>query len=257
MRFDPLSYLLGEMHNATSSLRYEDVAGQEVFIVGSGPSIDRTNLALIRDANVVLLNSAYQLASRFGKNNQFYWFCQDTRALLQLGPNVPPSIKKIITVHRFNRMWKVRSFLAKKDIFLQPRLAFRRTASQSASPLYQRISPRPYFKTGAPFLHNPNSPRIDLLPSTVMLTAISIFGGLGAQRICCLGFDLTPTSTLEARVSVSVQQPYKTGALPAERIEWFLYGLQQEMATHNQDLVNGSPGTYEKILQKDERFSLD
>ena len=252
MRFDPISYLLGELNNSTSRLHGEDFSDREVFIVGSGPSIDKTNLSLISDSKVILLNSAYQLAPRFGSNNQFYWFCQDTRALLSIGPNVPSSMKKIITIHRFNRMWQVKAFLGKEDIYLQPKLCLEKPKRKSGR--WSSLALKPKFKSNGPLLHNTGKNRIELLPSTVMLTAISIFGGLGASRITCLGFDLTPPNASEARVSGYVDQPYQTGKLPIDKIEEFLKGLRKEMEASGQELVNGSPMTHESVLRKVSQF---
>jgi hypothetical protein len=83
-----------------------------------------------------------------------------------------------------------------------------------------------------------------------MLTAISIFGGLGCRKITCLGFDLTPPTDDKSRVSAFVNQPYSTGSLPAKRIETLLAMLKVELDAKGQSLVNGSPGTFETVLPK-------
>jgi hypothetical protein len=83
-----------------------------------------------------------------------------------------------------------------------------------------------------------------------MLTAISIFGGLGSRKITCLGFDLTPPTDDKSRVSAFVNQPYKTGSLPAKRIETLLAMLKVELDARGQILINGSPGTFETVLPK-------
>lgn len=258
MHFDPVSFCIGELCNRAYMLQNEGLEGKEVFIVGSGPSIDHTRLDAVQNSIVVLLNSAYQLMHRFGENNRFYWFCQDTRALLKLGPLVPSGAKKIVTIHRFNRMMKVQGFMRASDIFLQPKFSFRRGSLQGARPARSRIRwslvPRPRFKTTPPLLHDPSEKRIELLPSTVMLTAISIFGGLGAKRISCLGFDLTPINESASRVTGLVHQPYKTGALPADHIEAYLRGLKSELSDRRQDIVNCSPDSHERVLPRSDEY---
>lgn len=254
MHFDPVTYFAGLLVNDLRSLTHEGIEGKEVVILGSGPSIDEVDLSKIENSIVVALNSAFQIFNRCGQSNRYYWFCQDTNALIEFLPKVPGDIVKLVTLHRFNRFFKVRQYLGPNDRFLQPKFSLYKKPHARQHWGIPSWSPRPLMNVGPPFLHNPKDATLTLLPSTVMLTAISLFGGLGAKRISCMGFDLTPTEHAGKRVSRSVKQSYETPGFPNESVSFYLKGLLSEMHDRAQTLVNCSPLTHEVVLPKDNRF---
>lgn len=249
MHFDPVTFFLGLRENRLASLTNDGFEGKDVFLVGSGPSIDHTDLAAIRDSFVIFLNSSFSLAPNFGAGNSYYWFCQDTTALLKLISHIPPQIRKLVTIHRFNKYLKVRKHMGAQDRFLQPRLSMRNRTSAQPWSLRAWI-PRPAMNSGPPYLHDKSSGRLTLFRSSVMLTAISMFGGLGAKDIYCMGFDLTPAEGEINRISKMVNQPYQTGKLPLDSIIICLEGLLREMVERDQGLWNCSPLTHDRVLPK-------
>jgi hypothetical protein len=255
MHFDPVTYFAGLLANDLPSLAHEGIEGKEVVILGSGPSIDEVDLSKIENSIVVALNSAFQLFHRCGQGNRYYWFCQDTKALVEFLPKIPSDIVKLVTLHRFNKFFKVRQYLRPNDRFLQPKLSLGKKPHAQRHWGVPSWSPRPLMNAGPPFLYNPKDSTLTLLPSTVMLTAISLFGGLGAKRISCMGFDLTPTDHAEKRVSSSVKQSYKTPGFANDSLSFYLKGLLSEIHDRGQTLVNCSPLTHEVVLPKDTRFN--
>ena len=254
MHFDPATFLFGLLDNKLSSVANEGIAGEDVFILGSGPSIDEVDLSAVRDSFVVALNSAFSLFRYCGSGNRYFWLCQDTRALLDFLPQVPREVSKLVTIHRFNKYSQLRGFLGPGDRFLQPKISIF-GQGQHHKPWRPRAwVPRPALKSGPPYLHDPTAAHLTLFPSTVMLTAISLFGGFGARNIYCMGFDLTPIDKEGNKVSALVHQSYRTTGFPRDSISSYLVGLSEEMKRNGQTLWNCSPLTFERVLRKSRKF---
>lgn len=254
MHFDPVTYLAGELVNALPTLKKDGINNREVVILGSGPSVDHVDLSLVSDSIVVSLNSAHQLCKYCGPGNRYYWFCQDTKVAIECLPNVADEIIKLVTVHRFNRFFKIFRHLQAKDKFLQPKISFGRNRSGTSLLGLRDYGVRPLMNRGEPYLYDARDDRLTLFPSTVMLTAISLFGGLGAKRVSCLGFDLTPLASVRKKLSEKVNQSYISNSFPNEEISVYLKGLLEEMRARNRELVNCSPLTYERVLPRCDRF---
>lgn len=169
-------------------------------------------------------------------------------------PRIPPGITKWITLHRFNKFLRIRRYLGRGDRFLQPRLSLRPKKTEKTSKSRFLWSPRPLMNSGPPFLYDPVSARLTLFPTTVMLTAISLFGGLGARRIVCMGFDLTPPNDDRKKVTHHVNQSYISPGFPNAIVNFYLEGLLDEMWRNGRELVNCSPLTHDVVLPKCSRF---
>jgi hypothetical protein len=255
MHFDPATFLFGLLDNKLSSVANEGIAGEDVFILGSGPSIDEVDLSAVRGSFVVGLNSAFSLFRYCGSGNRYFWFCQDTKALMEFLPQIPSEVSKLVTVHRFNKYSQIRGFLGPNDRFLQPRISIFGRGQHDKPWRLRAWVPRPAMKSGPPYLHDPTAAHLTLFPSTVMLTAISLFGGFGARNIYCMGFDLTPNDKEQKKVSNLVHQSYKNKGFPSDSISFYLAGLSEEMKQNGQTLWNCSPLTFERVLLKSHRFN--
>jgi hypothetical protein len=255
MHFDPVAYFAGLLVNDLRSLAYEGIEGKEVVILGSGPSIDEVDLSKIENSIVVALNSAFQIFNRCGQGNSYYWFCQDTKVMTELMPKIPNEIKKLVAPHRFNRFFKIKKHLGSSDRFLQPKITLKIKPDTKKHWGVPSWSPRPLLNAGPPFLHDPRDSKLTLFPSTVMLTAISLFGGLGAKKIYCMGFDLTPPSHEGKLISSHISQSYKNSGFSINSINFYLEGLLREIQIKNNEIFNCSPLTYDSVLPKDENFN--
>lgn len=60
---------------------HDKYKGEKCFIVGTGPSINKTDLSLIKDTYVFGVNTLYRAMDRFGKGNCWFWAVVDKNVL--------------------------------------------------------------------------------------------------------------------------------------------------------------------------------
>lgn len=250
MNFELQSYLLGKTINQTYRLKEEFCHIDSVYLIGSGPSIDITDLKKIQHSRAIFLNAAVHFEERIDPNNKKYWLCQDYLRAAELIKGIPEHITKIVTVNRFKRLNQIRKHLTKTDIFCQPRLGFKKM-NWGEDFNNTSFSLRPKIKLKEPFSHDPRESHITLLPDTVMLTAISIMIGFKVRNIYLLGFDAEPKRKDGISYSSAVQQKSHAGAgFDIRKIEAYLRALLEEAKKSNLTIKNLSPMTHEKALQK-------
>jgi hypothetical protein len=73
------------------------ISGKRVFVVGSGPSLDRTDLGLLRNRPILALNAAYSLFTSRKDYPDAWWVVRDRRAIGQVLPRLEAEGVKVIT----------------------------------------------------------------------------------------------------------------------------------------------------------------
>ena len=236
------------------SLRYRLPPGDlkrwkgTVYCVGSGKSLDMVDVAPVQHCVVLLLNGAIAYSERFDSSNTIYWFAQDYKRITEIGPSVPNTTKKILSCQKPDEIPNVEKFLHPGDAFLLPRFRLQKSVN------HYRVK-CVYPSDTEPLIARRRLRTIKLSPNTVMLTAIRVAAGSGAQRIITLGFDLSQNAT---------QTDYAAGAGPvagghAGNFDLSLVSNQlsrilAELSAKGVEIANCSPRTHETILPKINRL---
>jgi hypothetical protein len=208
-----------------------------IFCVGSGSSLKRQDLSLLRGQNAILLNHAYNLADKivFGKA---FIMVQDVRRLNELSTIlIRRSEIKIIAITEFGAEKAPRP-LRPDYIYFEPRMDCIRSM-KNIRPIVShdpRLSTNPLFGfyTG----------------HSVVFSAIQLAYFMGARRIVLLGIDMEWTGRVESDYAFeSVQEHH-----------WFLdyeyharshfIALRDELSQRGVELLNATEGGRVDVLHR-------
>lgn len=154
-------------------------AGNEVFIIGSGPSISQTDLSKLDGAPVIFLNKALKLSSEFSPSCKYLAISDHLRAL-ELRREINFSNEKELTVFAttdklFNSSVDP-SLFASPFIFVEPKLL---------------RNPKGTLQIARSLGFSDNLYRGVYLGKSVVFPAIQFAYHLGAKAITLLGVDMT------------------------------------------------------------------
>jgi hypothetical protein len=225
-----------------------------IYLIGSGPSLDEFDLLSIEGSTAILLNSAVDVHEKLPRSSRALWLCADVNAFLTTADRVPMEMKRIITVHRFDKALQViRKLDRGRDRFILPKPSIRRKYpfrdGASAGRLYFR--PRYAFLRGKPVALNSLDEGL-VYPGTVMLLAIAIALLLARKSIHVVGFDMGagPEKYSRMTTNAAVTNPDR---FSAATIELFLAEFRRQGQAKGVAIYNHSPYAPERILLRDRR----
>ena len=251
-----LPSLLGYACHAICAPRFRSfeesqLVSDEVYVIGSGPSLDEFDLGGIDGSTVMFLNSAIDSYETLPKTNQALWLCSDVKALLTIADRVPKDVRRIITVHRFDKALRViRKLDAARDRFVLPKLSIRRLYPFRDGPGAGRLYFRPRYavRDGKPVALRSLDDGL-IYPATVMLLGIAVALLIARKGVHLVGFDMGagPAAYSTKTVNSEVANP---GRFPVQTIEWFLAEFRRQAEAKGVDICNHSPYAPEGVLRR-------
>jgi hypothetical protein len=228
-----------------NSLLLSHFKDKDVYILGSGSSVDDIDLTLINNSVVILLNSSYRRHTELrDKGNILIWFCVDMGRFKEISPLVPSDIPKIVSINWFVLRTISHLNLSRGDTFLMPKIAFKR--DPRCGGYYGLMPKRP--ESQEDYWLDPSETTVFLPAHTVMLLAIMLSASLSPKAITLLGFDLGGAYASNTMESTYYEQPiYQT---IRENIEHSLELILRNCQEKNIAIWNNSPRTKETILPK-------
>ena len=210
--------------------------GEVVYVVGSGPSLNQTNLSALKGQPVVLCNSAYKLVSTL-ESSATYWVVVSGMRM-----NTFKTVDRGLFSASFRCIgawpsWIDRGSISKEDVVL--RVPVRRGFFRVMD-----YSPKNFSSDISDFIFHGGG-------SSVIFMGIQIAAYLGATKIVLVGadFGIPPGSTAHHfdssdglvwdAVSSSHESAYRA-----------LSSYSRQLANQNISLVNGSGWTAETVLPK-------
>ncbi|MBL1209491.1 hypothetical protein [Geminocystis sp. GBBB08] len=223
--------------------------GQNIFILGSGSSLDEIDLSLIENSSVILLNSTYKRHTELReRGNKLFWFCVDTNALRLWSRLIPSDIQKIVSVHSFSLRNLKGLALSKDDIFLMPKSCFQRDIR--CGNFYGLLPKRP--KELEEYWIKEENKTIFFPAHTVMLIAILFSASFHPKSITLMGFDVGGAYASNTKEVLDYDKP--EFQKQRENIEKSLSFILNNCNKQGIYLSNNSPRTFEKILPKTELY---
>jgi hypothetical protein len=220
-----------------------------IYLIGSGPSLDEFDLLSIEGSTAILLNSAVDVHEKLPRSNQSLWLCADVNAFLTTADRVPTEMKRIITVHRFDKALQViRKLDRGRDHFILPKPSIRRKYpfrdGSHSGRLYFR--PRYAVRAGKPVTLRSIDDGL-VYPATAMLLGIAIALLLARKGVHLVGFDMGagPGGYSRKTINPNSSDPHR---FPVKTIEHFLAGFREEGEAKGLDIFNHSPYAPERIL---------
>jgi len=253
-----LPAIWGHLRYAAASRRFkrfdkDKFVNDNVYCVGSGPSLDDFDLSAIQNSTIILLNSAIDVWDEIPSSNNILWLCQDVSAFHKNADRVPKHITRLVTVHQFERAYRViRKLDPCRDNFILPKPTFRRKYPFRDGPTAGRLHFRPSYawRNGKPLLLH----SIDdgfIYPATTMLLAIAESLLLARRSIHVLGFDMgvgpqgASNNYSKKTINLSTVGPDQ---FPCETIEIFLAEFVRAARLKGVKIYNYSPYAPERIL---------
>ena len=209
-----------------------------IFCVGSGYSLKRQDLSLLRGQNVILLNHAYNLADKvvFGKA---FTMVQDVNRLNELSTVLMRRSEiKIVAITEFGAEQAPRP-LRPDYIYFKPRMDFIRSM-KTIRPI---VSIDPRFSTNPLFgFYTGHS---------VVFSAIQLAYFMGARRIVLLGIDMErPTGRVESDYAFeSVQEHHSFLNYENDARSHFIV-LRDELSQRGVELLNATEGGRVDVLHR-------
>lgn len=244
-QFNPLMYLWSSsklQDNYTQLKRLSrSIEGKNVYLLGSGPSLDKVDLNELSDSVVVFLNYSYLNYLMVSSSNKLFWMCIHTTIIPKVQSQIPRHITKIIIPNSYWNFQGIKRASAGDSIYLHPK------------PSYDsfRIFPKPSIiklDTDDTKIVEPSG--INLYPSNVMLNAIFLFLYCGANKITCLGFDAPIYNANSKPYAYAKSLPNNNLSLGfnIDEVELFLSKLLKYANSMGSSIVNCSPGSNITVL---------
>jgi hypothetical protein len=207
-----------------------------IFCVGTGPSLSQTDISLLNDRTVILVNGAFRLLDSV-KPAHTYWFIQDHRRLYTyLNEDRRRFDASFRSFHEF-RFPTIAPPLKRDDVVILPEV----TWSRFFWPIVQ--APGPNFSSDL-------SQSIGMTP-TVIFSAIQLAAYMGAKVIILIGVDMNYTG----EAAHFYQHPEEDGARLFGTYERNYRPVFAEydrlLNAESRRLINCTPGTKEDVLPHD------
>ena len=228
-----------------NSLLLSQFKNKDVYILGSGSSVDDVDLTRIENSVVILLNSSYRRHTELrDKGNILIWFCVDMGSFNKFSHLVPPDIPKIVSIHWFVFRNLPYLNLSRGDTFLMPKIAFKR--DPRCGGYYGLMPKRP--ESQEDYWFDLQDKTIFLPAHTVMLSAIMLSASLSPKAITLLGFDLGGSYASNTKKGAYYEQPNYQKI--RDNIEHSLKLILKNCQEKNIAIWNNSPRTKETVLPK-------
>jgi hypothetical protein len=233
-------------YRSVDRARFEN---DSIYLLGSGPSLDRFDLGSIESSTVIFLNSAVDVHKKVPGSNRALWLCADVNAFQATAGRVPEHILRIVTVHRFDKALRViRQLDRRRDHFILPRPSIRRKYPFRDGPEAGRLYFRPRYavRNGRPVALDSLDDGL-VYPGTVMLLAIAIALLLARKSIHLVGFDMGagPGDYSRMTDNAAVTNPDR---FSLETIELFLAEFRRQGDARGIGIYNHSPYAPERVL---------
>lgn len=209
-----------------------------IFCVGSGSSLKRQDLSLLRGQHAILLNHAYNLADKivFGKA---FIMVADTRRFNELSTVLMRRSEiKLIAIPQFGAEQAPRP-LRPDYIYFEPRMDWIRSI-ENIRPLVSkdpRFSTNPLF--GFYFGHS------------VVFSAIQLAYFMGARRIVLLGIDMErPTGRVEGDYAFESVQWHPEFLDYKSHARSHFIVLRDELSQRGVELLNATEGGRVDVLHR-------
>ena len=251
LEFDPVLFFWSlrksrNNHNQLKKLS-ESIFGKNVYLLGSGPSLDKVDLSKIKDSVVVFLNYSYLNHQKLSSSNKFFWMCIHTTVIEKAYADVPNYITNIIIPNSYWNFSGVKGASKGNSIYLHPKPSLK----------LGRILPSP---SNVKLNSDDNSivqrAGIKLYPFSVMLNAIFLCLYCGSKKITCLGFDAPPKSVSSSPYSYAKGLPNsnKNSGFDLSQLESYLCKLLRYANSVGSSVVNCSPGSYISVMPKSDEL---
>lgn len=252
--FSPLSFLFSIIYSIRFSLNNSGFRPRsDVYLVGSGPSLDMVDVSKIHDSTIVLMNGAISRVDFFkGRGNDIIWLAQDVARIFEFIDDVPDDVRKVLSVHEYRKVYSLGKHLKKgRDVFIHPGLKLRYMMGENVKSVtgVKSLRPKYFGAMGEGFHAGSDWRRAYIAPKSVMLFAIYLFIPLRPSRIITLGFDV-PEELDEGSYASGISVKISNNAFPNGVINFYLSGLSDEAESSGVNIFNMSPKTNEKILRK-------